>query len=113
MLVAPPDGEQLVCQVERNHYRDAVEPDDFAAIADLPHASIEKFRSIEQRRALLIGAGNEVFLLEDPDADARLVLLQAQAPCSRVLSRPMIASTRVRTCSFFCTSDARSPESDS
>ena len=33
----------------------------------------------------------------------------AHAPCSRVFRRPIMASTRARTCSFLCRRLARSP----
>ena len=99
-------------EVQRRHDGDAIEAHDLAAVADLAHAAVEELRRIEQRRALVVRAGDHVFLLHDAHADARLVRL-AHAPCSRVLSRPIMASTRVRTCSFLCRSEARSPASDS
>src|SRR2546430_16949320 len=73
---------------------------------------IEELGGIQQRRTLLVGAGDHVFLLHDADTHPRLILV-AHAPCSRVFKRPIMASTRVRTCSFLCTSAARSPASDS
>ena len=60
-------------EVQRRHDRDAVEADDLAGVADLAHAAVEEFRGIEQRRALLVRAGDHVFLLHDAHADARLV----------------------------------------
>src|SRR6185437_568666 len=103
--------EQLVRQVERGHHRDAVQAHHLAALADLAHAHVEELGGIEQRGTLLVRAGDHVLLLHDAHADARRLLL-AHAPCSRVLRRPIMASTRVRTCSFLCMSVARSPARD-
>src|SRR4029077_1722222 len=104
--------EVFVREVERGHHRDAIDADDPAAVADLAHPGIEELGRIEQRGTVIVRAGDDVLLLHDAHADPGLVLLR-HAPCSMVLSRPIIASTRVRTCSFLCTSAARSPASDS
>src|SRR2546430_4300866 len=54
---------------------------------------IEELGGIQQRRTLLVGAGDHVFLLHDADTHPRLILV-AHAPCSRVFKRPIMASTR-------------------
>src|SRR4029077_17276930 len=99
-------------EVMRRHYGDAIVTEHLAAVADLAHAAIEEFSGIEQRRAFLVRTGDHVFLFHDAHADARRFRL-AHVPCSRVFRRPIMASTRVRTCSFLCMSAARSPARDS
>src|SRR5207237_3320456 len=110
--LAVPDPQELVGQIDGRHHRDAIEANHLAAVADLAHAAVEEFGRIEERRALVVRTGDHVLPLHDAYADPRLVLM-AHAPCSRVFSRPIMASTRVRTCSFLCMSAARSPASDS
>ena len=68
---------------------------------------VEVLRGIEQVGALLGRAGDLVFLVEDPHADSRDAIV-AHALCSIAFRRPIIASTRARTCSFFCSRVARS-----
>lgn len=103
--------EHLVGEVERRHDGDTIETNDFSGAANLAHLVVEEFGGIEQGRAFVVRAGDEVFPLEDADADAGGIFLsRAQAPCSRVLRRPIMASTRVRTCSLRCISEARSLE---
>src|SRR4029077_11637065 len=104
--------EELVREVQRRHHGDAIVPEHLAAVADLAHAAIEEFSGIEERRAFLVRTGDHVFLFHDAHADARRFRL-AHVPCSRVFRRPIMASTRVRTCSFLCMSAARSPARDS
>ena len=82
-------------------------PDDLAGIADLAHLGIEVLGGVEQVGALLGRAGDLVFPVEQADADSRDAIV-AHAPCSIALRRPIIASTRARTCSFFCSRLARS-----
>src|SRR5512146_705581 len=99
--------QQLVGHVERHHDGDAIESYDLAAVADLAHAAVQVLRRIEKCRALVVRAGDHVLFLHDAHADVRLILT-AHAPCSRVFSLPIMASTRVRTCSFLERSEARS-----
>src|ERR1700744_1712188 len=99
--------EQLVGKVQCGHDGYPIQADHLAGVTDFAHARIEVFGGIQQRRALLVRAGDEVFLLENPDADARR-FVRGQAPCSMVLRRPIMASTRPRTCSFLFSSEARS-----
>src|SRR5690349_17627772 len=104
--------EVFVREVERGHHGDTVDANHPPAVAYLAHACVEELGRIEQGRTVIVRAGDDIFLLHDAYADPRLVRLR-HAPCSRVLSRPIMASTRVRTCSFLCMSAARSPASDS
>src|SRR5579872_5849645 len=106
------DAQQLMGEIERNHDGDAVVSYELAAIPDLAHAAVEKLGRIQQGRALLVRACDDIFLFHDAHADLRAVLW-THAPCSSVLRRPIIASTRVRTCSFLCMSVARSVARDS
>src|ERR671910_3266359 len=105
-FVAPARLQQLIDDVERGHDRDAVEADDLAAVPDLAHLAVQVFRGVEQRRALLGRAGDVILLFEYPHADPTGIC--RHAPLSIAFSRPIIASTRARTCSFFCISVARS-----
>ena len=61
--------------------------------------AVQELGGIEQIGALLDRAGDVVLLLEDTHADSRLIVAHA---CSIDFSRPIMASTRARTCSFFC-----------
>src|SRR4029077_4983894 len=83
--------EGFVREVERGHPRDTIDADDPAAVADLAHPGIEELGRIEQRGTVIVRAGDDVLLLHDAHADPGLVLLR-HAPCSMVLSRPIIAS---------------------
>ena len=49
-----------------------------------------------------------VFLVENSDTHLCVRITHDQAPCSMAFSLPIIASTRARTCSFFCSRLARS-----
>src|SRR5678816_3747811 len=105
-IAATAQLEQLVREVQRGHHRDAVQADDVSTVADLAHLHVQVLGGIEQLGALFGEAGDLVFLLEDPHADPRRALRHAL--CSIAFRRPIIASTRARTCSFFCRSVARS-----
>src|SRR6185503_4323442 len=108
LFVLPLGLEQLVRDIERGHHGYAVEPDDLAAVADLAHLQIEELRRREQCRLFLERAGDVVLFLQDLDRDVSERAVAAHETCSIPLSRPIIASTRPRTCSFLCSSVARS-----
>src|SRR6185436_9515759 len=105
-IAAAAQLEQLMREVQRGHHSDAVQADDVPTVADLAHLDVQVLGGIEQLGALFGEAGDLVFLLEDPHADSRRALRHAL--CSIAFRRPIIASTRARTCSFFCSSVARS-----
>src|SRR5215475_13713662 len=67
--------EVLVRQAERRHHGDAIHSDHLAGVADLAHATVEELRGIEQRRALIVRAGNHVLLFHDAHAHPCLVLV--------------------------------------
>src|SRR5690349_12742671 len=104
--------QQLVGHVERGHHGDAVRADHLPGVADLAHLLVEVLGGVEKIGALILGTGNEVFLLEDAYGDVRRFFL-AHAVCSMVLSRPIMASTRARTWSLRCAKAERSAASDS
>src|SRR5690606_8614408 len=105
-LAASTQLEQLMRDIERGDHCNAVETDDGPVIADLAHARIQILGRIEQLGTLFRQACDLIFLLQDAYAHSRHAL--GHALCSMALSRPIIASTRARTCSFFCRSVARS-----
>src|SRR5262245_58809894 len=105
--------EQLIRNIQRGHHGHAVEPDDLAAIADLAHLEVEQLGRREQRSLFLDRASDVVLFLQDLDRDVSECARPAHETCSIPLSRPIIASTRPRTCSFFCSSEARSDISES
>src|SRR6186713_1253322 len=105
--------EQLVRNIQRRHNGHAVEPDDLTAIADLAHLEVQELGRREQLGLFLDRAGDVVFLLQDLDRDVSECARAAHETCSIPLSQPIIASTRPRTCSFFCSNEARSDISES
>src|ERR1700722_2901857 len=105
MSVTIAESNQFIRHIEGGDHRDTVESHDLAAVADLPHLGIEKLGGIQEVGTLLDRAGDVILLLEYAHADAGLIVAHA---CSIDFNRPIIASTRARTCSFFCNSPARS-----
>src|SRR5271156_6788594 len=91
-------SNQFIRHIQRGYDRDAIQTDHFSAVANLAHLGVQELRRIEEVGALLDGTGNVILLLEYAHAHSRLVVAHA---CSIDFSRPIIASTRARTCSFF------------
>src|SRR5580658_4836687 len=104
MLEAGVTGAHLddfVRQVQRCHYRDSVQSDDLAAVADFFHPLVEELSAVDQFAALIGPTGDDVFFFQDSDAErADRLARVAHALCSIAFRRPIIASTRVRTCSL-------------
>src|ERR1700735_487205 len=99
------ETDEFICHVERGYYRNTIQADDLSAIADFSHLRVQELGRIKQVGAFLDRAGNVVLLFEYSHADPRLIVAHA---CSMDFKRPIMASTRPRTCSFFCKSVARS-----
>src|SRR5512138_926033 len=98
--------QQLVRDVQGRHHCDAIQADDIAVIANLTHLAVQVLRRVQELRALLRETCDLIFLFQDANADADHSI--AHALCSIAFRRPIIASTRALTCSFFCRSVARS-----
>src|SRR5688572_28439296 len=113
LFVLPLRLEQLVRNIQRRHHRYPVEPDNLAAVADLAHFEVEQLCRREQRRLFLDRASNVVLFLQDLDGDVSECSGSAHETMSIPFSRPIMASTRPRTCSFFCSNGARSDISES
>src|SRR5688572_8903767 len=92
--------------IESGHHGNLVEAHDVAAIADLAHFPVQEFRGVEQGRALFRRTSNLVLLLQDSHADSDRSV--RHAVCSMACNRPIMASTRARTCSCLLSKLARS-----
>ena len=55
--------DQLGSEVQGRHHGDTVEPDDFAAVANLAHLRVQKLRRSDQGRPFRGRTGNLIFLL--------------------------------------------------
>src|SRR5688572_6113208 len=113
LLVLSLCSQQLVRNVQCGHHGHAVEPNDLAAVADLAHLDVEELGRREQRSLFLDRAGDVVLFLQNLDRDVSECARAAHETCSIPLSRPIMASTRPRTCSFFCSNEARSDINES
>src|SRR5690606_31535386 len=96
--------EFLMGEVERREDGDALQRGALVARLHLPQPLVEQARRAQQALALVLGAGDQVALVEQTNF-YRL----AHAFCSRDFRRWIIASTRERACSFLAISAARSP----
>src|SRR5476649_117314 len=110
MAVTTSQSNQFIGHVKCSDHRYTVKAHDLAAVADFAHARIQQFSGVQQIGTLVGRAGDLVVLLKDAYADTGGIFAHA---CSIDFRRPIIASTRARTCSFFCSSLARSEVSAS
>ena len=76
--------DDLVCQVQCRHDGDAVQSDDFAAVADLAHALVEELGAVEQLGALVRTAGDDVFLFQNANAQGRALRARSRAVFHRL-----------------------------
>ena len=60
------ESNQFVRHIERRDHGNAIQADDFSAIADLTHFHIEEFGGIKQVGALLDRTGYVILLFEYP-----------------------------------------------
>src|SRR5690348_11917689 len=99
---------QFVSDVQCRHHGDAIDAGGTGMLADFAHLAVEVARRRNQAGTLLRRAADEEFPIQDADRDRPLA---AHAPFSRERKRAIIASTRVRACSFFASRSERSAAS--
>src|SRR4249919_1708961 len=98
---------QLVREVQCSEHGNAIERGHAVVAANLAHFVVEQLRGGHQAVAFVGLAADGVFAIEQADAD-RFAGLRIHVCCSSDLSRAIIASTRVRACSFLANSVDRS-----
>src|SRR5690606_27651860 len=98
---------EFVGHVQAGHDEPALHAHAAGALAGLLQPLLEQGGGAHQVVALVGRAGDQVFLVEDADADG-FGRRAAHMPFSSMRRREIMASTPARACSFFCSRAARS-----
>ena len=101
---------QFVREVQRGQHGDAIERGHAVAAADLAHLAVEQLGGGHQAVAF-VGLAADVYSRSSRRMLTGSLALRTHVCCSSDFSRAIIASTRVRACSFLASSVERSPTS--
>jgi hypothetical protein len=109
--LSPLQLEQLVGDIERGEYRDAVGAYHSTGLAYLSHAGVKQPGGCHQIVPLVGWTGDAIVLVQDPDIDSYGFIDHRLSSIAR--SRDSMASTLLRACSVFSINSPRSATSAS